>query len=48
MKDQGKIKFHNSRGHKAFSVPQIPEGKNDFPSKQIHHNPSGACADAKA
>lgn len=39
MEDQVKRKFHNSRGHKAFSVPQIPEGKTIFPANKFITTP---------
>lgn len=38
--DQGKKKFHNSRGHKAFSVPRIPEGEAVFPANKFITTPA--------
>lgn len=40
MEDQGKRTFHNSRGHKAFSVPQIPEGETIFPANKFITTPA--------
>lgn len=37
--DQGRRKLHNSRGHKAFLVPQIPEGKMIFPANKFITTP---------
>lgn len=40
MEDQAKRKFHNSQSHKAFSVPQIPEGETIFPANKFITTPA--------
>lgn len=40
MEDQRKRKFHNSQSHKAFSVPQIPEGETIFPANKFITTPA--------
>lgn len=38
-KTKERKKFHNSRGHKVFSVTQIPKGETIFPANKFITTP---------